>query len=66
AVTDDFVFATPQQLRTVPVPSTLLLLAVPLLILLRRYGTTATYPLVRTTHRCEQGLQSLPMTITRN
>jgi len=42
AVTDDFVFATPQQLRTVPVPSTLLLLAVPLLILLRRYGTTAT------------------------
>ena len=38
AVTDDFVFATPQQLRAVPIPSTLLLLAIPALFLMRRYS----------------------------
>jgi len=40
AVTDDFVFATPQTLRTVPVPSTLWLLAAlaPWLVLPRRSG----------------------------
>lgn len=41
AVTDDFVFATPQALRTVPIPSTLWLAALPLLFLLRRFGAQA-------------------------
>lgn len=41
AVTDDFVFATPQTLRSVPIPSTLWLLALPALYLLRRRGTQA-------------------------
>jgi len=35
AVTDDFVFATPTALRTVPIPSTLWLAALPALFLLR-------------------------------
>lgn len=39
AVTDDFVFATPQALRAVPIPSTLWLLALPVWFLLRRYAS---------------------------
>lgn len=47
AVTDDFVFAVPQQLHNVPVPSTLLLLAVPAFVLMRRHAAAAAVPLAK-------------------